>query len=789
MSGVMDVDTRSDVYSLGVMLYELLTGTTPFDKHRLATAAYDEVRRIIREEEPPRPSTRLSTLGATLTTVSAQRDTDPKQLGRSMRGELDWIVMRALEKDRARRYETVNGLARDVPRYLAGDPPVARPASTWYLVRRRIRKHWLPFSVATVTVSLLLGMGVFSYVRIAAQRRTAERLRAEAVNENDNQRSVNVFMTVGVTRAARAKSSAETLTVFQMTQEAVRQMDWGMLRGRPLLEALARYSVGSSLHSLGHHSEALNNLNQSLSIRRKYLPSDHVDIADTLDVIAEVRAGQGDWDHAEAALRESVEIRRRLLPSGQLGLALSLARLAGVIRTPSAARAAEAESIDREALAILRREKAIDFINHSLEGLAADLFAQGKLSEAESAWREIAGDGIVDETRLINQTQYVASNAGLAQVLYAQGKPKEAEKHYRDALEFARTHSLMNAEVTAEAAQKLGGMLKKERRLPDAATMYRLSIDIRLRASEKGDRHTGTAISSLASILQSTGRARDANELCDQIVPRYLSDLQARRHEDGDSFEIASALVWAASAYQAAGRYADAEPLLRESLAIRRKLFGPASPEALRAQSKFSELLRLQGKLNDVEKLWEDFIDVQRKIIGNSDKALVEPMNSLASARRDNNHPADAEVAAKQCIAVARKTLPAQDSALAGPLGTLGWSLSRQGRPADAEPFLREALEIAEKKHRPFAIADSQWLLGESFALQGKYADAEQLMLKGAAGLKESTPVQTVRRKDAYGAIVRLYEAWGTPEKAATWRSKLAAVNQRAMKPPAIETE
>jgi WD40 repeat protein/serine/threonine protein kinase len=136
----LDVDT-SDIYSLGVLLYELLTGTTPFEGGRLRQASYDEIRRIIREEEPPRPSTRISTLGQASITVSARRQSDPKRLRQLFRGELDWIVMKALEKDRNRRYETANGLAMDVQRYLQDEPVQACPPSVGYRLRKFVRRN------------------------------------------------------------------------------------------------------------------------------------------------------------------------------------------------------------------------------------------------------------------------------------------------------------------------------------------------------------------------------------------------------------------------------------------------------------------------------------------------------------------------------------------------------------------------------------------------------------------------------------------------------------------------
>jgi hypothetical protein len=233
----LGVDTRSDIFSLGVLLYELLTGSTPLSHKRIREAAYGEVLRMIRDEEPPRPSTRLSESGAALASISAQRHMEPAKLTKLMRGELDWIVMKALEKDRNRRYDTAIGLARDVQRYLNDEPVQACPPSAMYRLRKLVRRNKGPVLAASLLLLALLG-GIIG-TTLGMIRAT----EAEAVAVNEVQQKELALTEKGAALSAAGQSerdAKEQLFLALLNEARARRFSRQMGQRTESLDALAK---------------------------------------------------------------------------------------------------------------------------------------------------------------------------------------------------------------------------------------------------------------------------------------------------------------------------------------------------------------------------------------------------------------------------------------------------------------------------------------------------------------------------------------------------------------------
>jgi serine/threonine protein kinase len=316
----LDVDTRADVYALGVLLYELLTGTTPFDRDRFRKAAFDEIRRILREEEPPKPSTRLSTLGATLSAVSANRKTGPEQLTGLVRGELDWIVMRCLEKDRNRRYDSATGLAKDVQRYLAGDTVEACPPTLGYRLRKAYRRNRATVNMAAaIFAAALLAVAAQTWNLLAAraarrdaeaardvaaeQRLEAERQRADAVRQKDRAdeekavaKAISDFLQSDLLAQADAWAPVDNqpagapvlrkrdpdLKVRTVLDRAAAKVG-DTFKDRPAVEAAVRRTIGKAYGGLGEFEQAVAHLGQAADLYRRLRDPADPDLLTTLN--------------------------------------------------------------------------------------------------------------------------------------------------------------------------------------------------------------------------------------------------------------------------------------------------------------------------------------------------------------------------------------------------------------------------------------------------------------------------------------------------------------------------
>ena len=312
----LDVDTRTDVYSLGVVLYELLAGTQPFDSTELRTAGFDEMRRLIREEEPPRPSTRVSSLGDVSKTAAERRRTDIRGLARTLRGDLDWIVMKALEKDRTRRYGSPSNLADDVGRYLRNQPVEAGPPSTTYRLRKFVSRHRVGVTAGAALVMLLVAgvigtsAGLLKAQREAEMARKAEDVLAGVFGTLDPQHPMGRALT--------------TRQVLDFGTERVNTE----LEGMPKVQARLLATLGQAYLNLGHFDEALPLLERSLSIRERELGGGHPAVASTYSTLGWVQYWLADFRGSRESFERSLGIRELSGLSTDAEVARSLSDLA-----------------------------------------------------------------------------------------------------------------------------------------------------------------------------------------------------------------------------------------------------------------------------------------------------------------------------------------------------------------------------------------------------------------------------------------------------------------------------
>jgi tetratricopeptide (TPR) repeat protein len=576
-----DIDTRSDIYSLGVLLYELLTGSTPLTRKRIKEAALLEVLRVIREEEPPKPSTRLSTTEE-LPSIAANRGLEPKKLSGLVRGELDWIVMKALEKDCNRRYESANGFAMDVQRFLADEPVLACPPSAGYRLRKFLRRHKGPVLAGAIFVLLLAG-GIAgtttALVReLAAERRAvAERDEKEEARRQTRQaidtmtdEMLEDLLGRQVQLTEEHRAFLKKVLAFHAEFAAAKADDPLGRQGRA--QGYAR--VGLLHQRLGEYQDAETAYREAVALCDQLAK----DFPDQLDFPSDLAASYtnlgnllrdtGRPKEAEAAYRDALKLHQQLVAAAperpdfrqvrakcQLNLGILLSDLS---------RPEEAEAAFGDALALLtqlaaelphradiRRELALGHLNL---GIVYQDTNRPKL--AETAYREAVAlfEKLADEfpQRSDFRQNLATSHNNLGVLLRATGHPREAEAEYRKALDLRKQlaadfpHRPDVRDDLAASHITMGNLLWATGRLEKAEAEYRDALALlKQLAAEFAQRpefrrSLAWSHSNLANLLRDTGRLKEAEAaftdaiaiqrklVADfQTVPDYHNDLAA----------------------------------------------------------------------------------------------------------------------------------------------------------------------------------------------------------------------------------------------------------------------
>jgi serine/threonine protein kinase len=399
----LDVDTRSDIYSLGVLLYELLTGTTPFDQERFQGVGFDELRRIIREEEPPRPSTRISTLGQAATTVCTNRKSDPKQLSRLFRGELDWIVMKALEKDRNRRYESASAFAADVLRYLNDEPVQACPPSAWYRVRKFARRNKGPVLATSFILLCLIGGIIGTSWGMMQALEAQDTIRAEVMEKDKAKKEAEHQALIATSVSESLKQMLGSLDpdaakgalypARQLLDDYADNLE-SKLGDVPEAAADLHAIIGRAYACLGDRKKAEKHLGRALLLRRQVFGNQHEKYADIL--VAHARpdvAGPSNRSQSEADLRQALAVYRQRGVGGE-----PVIRALWVLRWLYVEWAHDGqpgkwdglEPVAQEALAEARKFPGQDFpkLASILGGWASAKITHGQYAEGEGIARE-----------------------------------------------------------------------------------------------------------------------------------------------------------------------------------------------------------------------------------------------------------------------------------------------------------------------------------------------------------------------------------------------------------------
>jgi len=680
-----ELDTRSDVYALGVILHELLTGEMPYS---LAGKSIIEVARTIQEEEP-----------APLSTVS-----------RTYRGDIETIVRTALAKEKERRYPSVLALSGDIRRYLADEPIHARPPSTVYQLRKFARRHRALVAGASLAVlALVAGLIASSYAFVQAAR---ERDRAKAIND---------YLVREVLAAPDPEVAGVDVKIVDVIDRAAAGAQEAFA-GQPDLESDLQVTLATTYRGLGLYETSEHHAQRALDLRRELYGENALETLEALDQLGRAKLGQDQLGEAIDLLGTVVDERSRALGADDLDTLDTMVDLA--VAYSRSGRYDRAVEIERAVLAGRVRQLGADDIEtqQARVSLAESLGIVGELEEAETLYVEAyegasAARGDTDMTA-------IHALGGLAALYRDLGDYDRAEDYGRRALEASKQTYGEEHPTTATAMSVLAAVLIRRNEPEAAEPLNRRALEIyRIRLGD-AHQHTMTARHNLATNIGRLGRWDEAEQM-------HLENLAERREYAGErSTAVAESLVGLGTVYINTDRPERAVEVLEEGLAIYRETFGDDQPDVATTMSNLGMAYRQAGDFASAAEITRQLLTVDMAVVGPTHNWVMIDYRELIWALIDSGDAVAAEAAARERLGHA------------------------------------EALDEDDPNR-----VESLSLLGHTLAGQGRFEEAEPLLLESQQRLFEIAGNDDNRSQNAVRYLVEAYEAWGKPDKANEYRA------------------
>jgi serine/threonine protein kinase/tetratricopeptide (TPR) repeat protein len=807
---VTDIDTRSDIYSLGVLLYELLTGVTPFDVTTLRGAALEEIKRIIREDEPARPSTRISKLGEQIDTVARERAAAPRQLSTTLRGDLDWVIMKALEKDRTRRYETANGLAADIGRYLNDEPVSAGPPSGSYRLKKFVRRNRAGVVAASVVAAaLVLGVVGTTWGLLwalkeksladarADELKTVTEFQQSLLSEIDAQAMGNGILAAQreEIREGMEKEGAVEAQIDQgmasfddlvgrvnATNLALQVIDEHVLTralnsidedfaDQPVTGAALRQSIATTYKSIGLYERALAIQQEVLKTRRSELGEDHPSTLKSMNSTGLLLMSLGEYAEAETAFRDTLERQRRVLGEdhpdtlasiGNVGIALS-----------ALGNYAEAELYYREALEGLRRVLGNDGMDTltTIANIGGVLVSQAKLDEAEPYYREaLEGNRRVLGDEHPNTLRSIGNMAGLA---YRRSEYAEAEIYYREQMEISRRVLGDDHPATLAVIYNVGAVNGQMGKLAEAEAFYLEALEGERKVLGNDRPSTLVSVSNIGSLLVRMGRF-------DEAEPFYREPLETSRRLYGN--EHPETIYYTREMGHLLCSRGDCEaalPYFREAYEGNRRALGEDHPETFKSLGFVAWAISASGNHAEAKPLLQEALEGSRRASSGDEVASLYMTGRLADVELALGDVAAAESLYREALEGFRTVLGDDHRSTLRAIGSLAMCLVAADAGAEGERMLRDAVDRGRG-----LLTTSPWSLGELLGQHGSvltslgsHAEAEERLLESYDILKTAIRDEHPKTKQTRGYLVDLYESWHVAEPGKGYDAEAAKWN------------